>query len=92
MSWDPTWEDIFRNRQWGRYPPEELVRFTARRYFQALDRKAVSMLEIGCGAGANIWFLAREGFDVHVSSPFCPVACAPVRLSQALSRFTKPWR
>ncbi|MES1264612.1 MAG: class I SAM-dependent methyltransferase, partial [Variovorax sp.] len=25
----------------------------------------VRVLEIGCGAGANLWFLAREGFCIH---------------------------
>ena len=65
MSWDPTWEQVFRERGWGRYPPEELIRFVARHYFRAPDRKAVRILEIGCGAGANLWFLAREGFSAY---------------------------
>lgn len=46
---------------WGRYPPEELVRFVARNFSAPHGVKA---LEVGCGAGANLWFLAREGFDV----------------------------
>jgi SAM-dependent methyltransferase len=65
MTWDPTWEKVFRERAWGRYPPEELIRFVARHYFKAADRKAVPILEIGCGAGANVWFLAREGFSAY---------------------------
>jgi SAM-dependent methyltransferase len=65
MSWDPAWEKIFGSRGWGRYPPEELVRFAARNLFAAADRKHVKVLEVGCGAGANLWFLAREGFDVY---------------------------
>lgn len=57
------WDEIFRSRGgWGRYPPEELVRFTART-FPDLDKRGYS-LEVGCGPGANIWFLAREGFRV----------------------------
>ena len=63
MSWDPTWEGVHKARGWGRYPPEELIRFVARHYFDVPDRSAVKILELGCGAGANLWFLAREGFD-----------------------------
>ncbi len=65
MSWDPVWERIFRERTgWGYYPPEELVRFVARHYYQAADRRAVRFLEIGCGPGAGPgWYLAREGFS-----------------------------
>lgn len=64
MSWDPVWEEIFRSREWGKYPPEELIRFTARNYYSAPDRRAVMLLELGCGAGANVWYLAKEGFQV----------------------------
>jgi len=63
QSWDPIWEDIFVSQDWGKYPPEELIRFIARNYYKAPDRKKVSILEIGCGAGACVWFAAREGFS-----------------------------
>src|SRR5271157_77818 len=64
MGWDPVWERIFRERSsWGKYPPEELVRFIARNYYQVEDRRTVRILEIGCGPGAGpSWFIAREGF------------------------------
>lgn len=62
MSWDSKWEEVFRSRGWSRYPLEALVRFVARHYYQASDREAVSFLELGCGEGNNLWFLAREGF------------------------------
>ena len=64
MTWDPVWEQIFRNReQWGRYPPEELVRFMARHYYPVPDRREVRVLELGCGPGAGPgWYVAREGF------------------------------
>ncbi len=63
MMWNPGWDDVFSAKDWGKYPPEELVRFIGRTYFGAPDRKAVKFLEIGCGAGANMVFLAGEGFD-----------------------------
>ena len=64
-SWDPVWEKIYNEREWGKYPPEDLIRFTARNFYKAKNRKDVKILEIGCGPGANIWYLAREGFSVY---------------------------
>lgn len=59
-----SWDDVFARRAWGRYPPEELVRFMGRRFGPVEDKSAIKVLEIGCGPGANLWFLAREGFAV----------------------------
>ncbi len=65
MSWDPTWEHIFSAREWGRYPQEEVVRFIARSYFAVPDRRAIRILEIGCGPGSGAsWMVAREGFGL----------------------------
>lgn len=58
------WDEKFSSRPWGRYPPEDLVRFMGRNFRNA-DKEAVRVLEVGCGPGANIWFLHREGFAVH---------------------------
>jgi len=65
MVWNPIWEKIFASRGWGRYPGEELVRFVARNYYEAPDHSAVKILELGCGPGPNLWFLAREGFSAY---------------------------
>lgn len=62
MSWDPVWEKIFSSQPWGKYPGEDLIRFIARNYYGATDRAAVRILEVGSGTGANLWFIAREGF------------------------------
>lgn len=64
MAWDAVWEDIFRTGTWGRYPSEDLIRFVARAYYSAPQRAEVRVLELGCGPGPNLWFLAREGFSV----------------------------
>lgn len=66
-SWDPVWEKIFSEREgWGRYPPEELVRFIAHSYYAEPERSQVKILEIGCGPGGGpSWFIAREGFDYY---------------------------
>jgi SAM-dependent methyltransferase len=50
-----------------RYPNEELLRFMGGR-FGSLDRTLranIKILELGCGSGANLWMLAREGFDAY---------------------------
>lgn len=66
MSWDPIWEKVYQQRgSWGMYPPEELIRYIANNYCQVANKNTVKILEIGSGVGANIWFLSKEGFDVH---------------------------
>lgn len=66
MSWDPVWENIFKNRaDWGKYPPEELIRFIAKHYYHIPERKEIKILEIGCGPGGGpSWYIAREGFSL----------------------------
>lgn len=61
MSWDQVWEKVFRENEWGKYPDESFIRFVARHFYK-LERAQVNILEVGCGPGANIWFMAREGF------------------------------
>ena len=56
------WENIFLQKEWGKYPSIALVRFIASNYYDAQDRNEIKILEIGCGTGANLWYLAREGF------------------------------
>lgn len=64
-SWDPVWETVFTTQAWGKYPGEDLIRFVARNFYKASNRADVKLLEIGFGTGANLWFMAREGFTVH---------------------------
>ena len=83
MNWDPAWEQVFRTRDWGRYPPEELIRFVARHFYSAPDRGQIKILEIGCGTGANIWYLAREGFDAYgIDGSSTAIAKATRRLDE----------
>jgi len=58
---DPSWESYYRSRPRGRYPSEEAVRF-----FMARSPKdhAPRVLDIGAGAGALAWFMAKQGADV----------------------------
>jgi SAM-dependent methyltransferase len=77
---DPAWEQIFSTREWGKYPPEHVVRFIARTFYRAADRSHVRLLEIGCGPGANVWFMAREGFNVS------GIDCSPTAIRKAGER------
>ena len=58
------WDSFFFEKDWGRYPSESLIRFTARNFY-SLTRSQVKILEIGCGPGPNIWYFSREGFDTY---------------------------
>jgi SAM-dependent methyltransferase len=63
--WDSGWDKIYQENDWGKYPDNSVVRFMARNFFNREARSAVRVLEVGCGAGANLCFLAREGFDSY---------------------------
>ena len=65
MTFDPVWDEIFRTQAWGKYPGEDLIRFVAQNFYQVPERSTVKILEVGCGPGANLWYMAREGFSVY---------------------------
>lgn len=71
------WEDIFANNEWGKYPPISVVKFVAKNFYHAKDRKQIKILEIGSGPGANLWYMAREGFTVY-GIDFSQTACEKV--------------
>ena len=80
-SWDPVWEKVFQTQVWGRYPGEHLVRFVARNLYPR-DRARTRVLEVGCGPGANLWYLAREGFSTY------GIDASPTAVRQATERLT----
>lgn len=83
MVWDAVWERVFREREWGRYPEEAVVRFLARNFYGAPDRAAVKMLEIGCGPGSGTsWFIAREGYSLT------GIDGSPTAIEKSRSRFS----
>lgn len=47
------------------YPNESLIGFLAVNFshLSQKERGECRILEVGCGSGANIWMLAKEGFD-----------------------------
>lgn len=70
VHFDHSWEENIysRHAQVNRYPYGELVPT----FFQSLkflktgspSREETKVLEIGCGAGNNLWFFCQEKFDV----------------------------
>ena len=50
-------------KQMNVWPYSEVISAVMRE-FGAADRDSLSALEIGCGAGNNLWFLASAGFKV----------------------------
>jgi SAM-dependent methyltransferase len=61
------WEtDIYaQGRQINRYPYPAFIGPFLFLFGRAPDRGKINVLEVGCGAGNNIWFFAREGFATH---------------------------
>lgn len=74
-----SWDEVFRNKIWGEYPSESLIRFAAK-YLYGTDSR---ILEVGCGTGTNLLFLAKHGL-------ICTgVDVSRVALSQARLRFSQ---
>lgn len=64
------YERSYRHGGWTaqrRYPNEELLRFFGRCYFALprARRRRLRVLEVGCGSGANLWMIGREGFATY---------------------------
>ena len=54
------WEEVFAQREWGKYPPVELVKIATN--FARSKSKTTSCLELGPGGGANT-ILLEDLFD-----------------------------
>lgn len=57
---DNLWETIHAQKEWGRWPAEELVRFVGG--IPKKLRTQMRVAELGCGIGANLRMLAEMGF------------------------------
>jgi SAM-dependent methyltransferase len=75
------WEtEIYgRGRQVNRWPFSDVVSDVTRLTAGA-DRSALSVLDLGCGAGNNVWFFLDSGFEV------CGIDIAPSAIKIALDR------
>jgi len=63
MTVDPAWEAAHAARAWGKYPHPAAVEFIGRYYGMDEKPKGIA-LDIGAGAGACTWMLAKSGFIV----------------------------
>ncbi len=84
-GWHPCWEENVygKGRQLNRYPYQTVVSFVLSTFGRVEDRSAVRILELGFGAGNNLWFAAREGFTV------AGIEGSPTAVRHARTRFSK---
>lgn len=81
-SFDPVWTELYEaGQQLCRWPWDSVVTFVLREAPRDRPRAEVRILEVGCGAGANLWFAAREGFSV------AGVDASPPAVAEAWRRF-----
>ncbi len=65
-SFQTIWEDLRKEgRQTAKFPYDKVIRFVFRYYPKEKEKNKIKILEVGCGAGNNLWALATEGFDVY---------------------------
>ncbi len=79
---DPIWEDIYsEGQQLNKYPFNNVPNFFFRYVPKDKPRNEVTVMEVGFGAGNNLWLCAREGTAV------CGVDAAPSGVEFARNRF-----
>jgi SAM-dependent methyltransferase len=82
---DPVWEDDIYSKgmHLNRYPFDAVVSFVFGYHPRDRAREDVRIVELGCGAGNNLWFAAREGFDVAgIDSSTSAIAAARARFEE----------
>lgn len=77
------WDQVYNQKGMAQYPDNMLIRFVAKNYYNVPNRKDVKFLDVGCGAGASSWYLAREGFSVAA------IDSSPVAMENMRKRFEK---
>ncbi len=65
-NFNTIWEDTIygTGNHLNKYPYDNVVAFIFRNFPRNKPREDVKILELGSGAGNNLWFAAREGFSV----------------------------
>jgi len=57
------WNGVYQNGQENRYPWDYIVSFVYN-FKPNMEASKTNVLELGCGTACNLWFCAREGFNV----------------------------
>lgn len=78
------WDRTHQKRTWGRYPDVDIVTIVLKQFSSRKSREGISVLDLGCGAGANSFMLIEEGFTVH-GIDFAPKAIERLRVRLAES-------
>ncbi len=78
-----TWEEVYSRGHTPKYPYESVISFVFGYAPKDRPREEVRILETGFGTGNNLWFAAREGFDV------AGVEVSPSAVAFARERFAR---
>ncbi len=65
IDFDPVWEEkYFKNSNYRSYYPYDIVvSFVLNNLNKKREISQIKVLEVGCGTGNNLWFVAREGMQ-----------------------------
>lgn len=58
-------EENYRKGRYNEYPHDIIVSAVARNYYKYENRKAIKILDLGCGGGNNTVFLAEQDFEIY---------------------------
>jgi ubiquinone/menaquinone biosynthesis C-methylase UbiE len=63
MSMQQKWEDLHKQTRFRpKYPVESVIQFVFKNFKRD---KQTKILDLGCGAGRHVYFLANENIDAH---------------------------
>ena len=64
-NFDKIWEKKYSKGHIEKYPWDIVITFVNRNIKKNIKKSKIKILEIGCGTGNNVWFMAREGYSTY---------------------------